>query len=205
MANVFDRLLSTNFWLDESEFELKYSLPENHKPSTKNSLHAKYEDASGELYSPEGRMSTFKVRTAKRFMAWIKTFANRYHNQLGELHVHDYTSKWLDKVKHDKGPIVEIFIQLYKGGSDDDTITKKESNTILTFHLYPKTFVITVQISYHQFWADNEFSYLKSIVYSACDENNLDVGELDTIIDLENSQTDVKVISIPNKKMSVKQ
>ena len=158
MANVFDRILSTNFWLDESEFELKYSLPENHKPSTKNPLHAKYEDASGELYSPEGRMLTFKVRTAKRFMAWIKTFANRYHNQLGELHVHDYTSKWLDKVKHDKGPIVEIFIQLYKGGSDDDTITKKESNTILTFHLYPTTFVITAQSSYHQFWSDNEFS-----------------------------------------------
>ena len=116
-------------------------------------------------------------------------FAYRYHNQLGELH--DYTSKCLDKVQHDKGPIAEIFIQLYKGGSDDDT--KKESNKITTF-------VITVQISYHQFWADNEFSYLKSIVYSACDENNLDFGELDTIIDLENSQTDVKVISTPKKK-----
>ena len=146
-------------------------------------------------------MSAFKIRTAKRFMAWIKMFVYRYHNQLGELH--DYTSKCLDKVQHDKGPIAEFFIQLYKGGSDDDT--KKESNKILTFHLYPTTFVITVQISYHQFWADNEFSYLKSIVYSACDENNLDVGELDTIIDLENSQTDVKVISIPKKKMSVKQ
>jgi len=155
MANVFDRLpkldsseiLSSNFWLDENEFELKYSLPENPKPSTKKALHSKYEDASGELYLPEARMSTFKVRTAKRFMTWIKMFAYRYHNQSGKLH--DYTSKWLDKVQHDKGSIVQIFIQLYKGGSDD--VTKKESNKTITFHLYPTTFVITAQGSYHQF------------------------------------------------------
>ena len=41
---------------------------------------------------------------------------------------------------------------------------------------------------------------MKSIVDSACDENNLDFGEFDTIIDLENSQTDVKVTSTPKTK-----
>jgi len=154
-------------------------------------------------------MSAFR----DRFLAWLKTFAYRYHNQMGDLP--DFTTVWLDKVQHNEGPIVEIFIQLYKGGAEDDT--RKESNKLLTFHLYPSTFVITAQGNHHKYWVDHEFTYMKSIVDTLCknessemsDKHDLDFSDTNysqfvTMLDLktDDSQTELKATSSPKTDIS---
>ena len=59
---------------------------------------------------------------------------------------------------------------------------RKNSNKILTCHLYPTTFLITVQGNHHKYWSDHEFEYMKSIVDAACctksDESKVTVHEL---------------------------
>jgi len=221
MASVFDRLVkssiseifSSQLWVDDSDFN-KYDIPLVPKTPTAKAIHAKFEDADcDDLYLPGARMSAFRARTRDRFLAWLKTFAYRYHNQMGDLP--DFTTVWLDKLQHNEGPIVEIFIQLYKGGAEDDT--RKESNKLLTFHLYPSTFVITAHGNHHKYWVDHEFTYMKSIVDTLCknessemsDKHDLDFSDTNysqfvTMLDLktDDSQTELKATSSPKTDIS---
>ncbi|CAG2252865.1 unnamed protein product [Mytilus edulis] len=201
-----EKVLSSPFWKKQNDIS-KYKLPRLPKQPTGKALHAQYEDAnSGDLYMPGAKMTAFRVRSTERFLSWIKTFAYRYHLQLGELS--DHTCIWVDKVNNDTGPIVEIFIQIFQGTEQE---TKIESNKLLTFHLYPTTFVITVQGNLHSVWAENEFKYMKSIVDANCivPSENLLTHDLDssdnnylqfvTMLESKNdvSQTNLKVASSP--------
>ncbi|VDI07899.1 Hypothetical predicted protein [Mytilus galloprovincialis] len=203
-----EQVLSSPFWKKQNDIS-KYKLPRLPKQPTGKALHAQYEDAntcSGDLYMPGARMTAFRVRSTERFLSWIKTFAYRYHLQLGELS--DHTCIWVDKVNNDTGPIVEIFIQIFQGTEQE---TKIESNKLLTFHLYPTTFVITVQGNLHSVWAENEFKYMKSIVDADCivPSENLLTHDLDssdnnylhfvTMLESKNdvSETNLKVASSP--------
>ena len=139
-------------------------------------------------------------------------FVFRYHYQFGELS--DYTANWLDKVQHDGGPIVEIFIQIIKGSSQAES--KKDSNKVLTFHLHPTTFLITIQGNHHKYWSDHEFLYMRSMVDAACgiisgEDNQMEqefefsdpnLSQFETVLDV--SETDLKVTSSPKSNKSDK-
>ena len=209
-AALFDRttkvgvkeMMKSSFW-ENKEYD-KYNIPDiPNEPSGKGAF-AKFEDAdNGDLYNQEARICAFRIRTKNRFLTWLKVFAFRYHGQIGDYS--DHTVNWLDKVQHDDGPIVEIFIQIIKGSSEAEI--KKDSNKILTFHLYPTTFLITIQGNHHKYWSDHEFKYLKSMVDEACGsksgENKLSDTELneticsqfETVLDF--SETDLKATSSP--------
>jgi hypothetical protein len=205
---LFDRIVKvelkkmtkSNYW-DNKDYE-KYKLPET--PNEREKVLAKFEDAdNGALYLPDARMSAFRVRTRERFLNWLKVFAFRYHYQLGEFS--DYTANWLDKVQHDGSPIVEIFIQIIKGSSQAES--KKDSNNVLTFHLHPTTFIITIQGNHHKYWSDHEFLYMRSMVDAACgiisgEDNQMEqelefsdpnLSQFETVLDV--SETDLKVTS----------
>lgn len=57
-------------------------------------------------------------------------------------------------------------------GTDQEP--KQDSNKLLKFHLYPTTFLITVQGNLHSYWEQNEFQYLKSIVDADCNISTAD-------------------------------
>ena len=132
MCFVFDKLeklnmqqvLDLSVWKNSDSDTVKY--------------HAPFEDTdSGDLYMPGAKLTAFRVRSKERFISWIKAFEFRYHHQLVSLE--DHTCTWVDKNKTDNGPIVEILIQMLKG-----TVEKtKTENKLLTFHIYPTTFLIT--------------------------------------------------------------
>ena len=146
MCFVFDKLeklnmqqvLDLSVWKNSDSDTVKYHLPTALKPPTGKRLHAPFEDAdSVDLYMPGAKLTAFRVRSKERFISWIKAFEFRYHHQLVSLE--DHTCTWVDKNKTDNGPIVEILIQMLKG-----TVEKtKTENKLLTFHIYPTTFLIT--------------------------------------------------------------
>lgn len=161
----FQEMTKSNYW-DNKDYE-KYELPEiPNEPTGKGAL-AKFEDVdNGDLYRPAARMSAFRVQTKERFLNWLKVFTFRYRCQLQLDEFSDYTAIWCDKLQDQGDSIIEIFIQIIKGSSQAES--KKVSNKVLTFHLHPTTFLITIQGNHHKYWCDHEFLYMKSMVDAAC-------------------------------------
>jgi len=143
-------------------------------------------------------MLAFRVESKERLMFWIKTFAFRYHSQFGDLE--NFTCKWTNKEKDDN--ITEIYIQLLKGTNDD---TDLESNKLITFHIYPTTYLITIQRIHFFAWANKEFPYLKYVVdyhfkTPANEQNSLldtssDYNDFVTLLD--HSETKPMKVSTP--------
>ena len=108
------------------------------------------------------RMLAFRVKSQERLVFWIKVFAFQYHYQLGTLD--NVVCRWTYKENPKDIIIGEIFIQLFKGSDVDTTV---DSNKLLTFHIhvYPSTFLITIQGTHYLSWSTWEFSYLKSILW----------------------------------------
>jgi hypothetical protein len=137
-------------------------------------VHAQFEDTNnGDLYLPAAGMTAFGVRTREGCVSWVESYAFGYRHRQGDLREH--ACIWLDESNKKNGPIIEVFIQIVKG---TDQEPKQDSNKLLTFHLYPTTFVIAVQGNLHSYWEQNEFQYLKSIV----DAKELDVGTCGTTV-----------------------
>lgn len=212
MASIFDDLpkiavesvTKSNLWMPDTEF-IKYKLPDQPKPPTGIAIKAPFEKLDHDLYRPAARMVAFRVESKDRFLLWIKTFAFRYHSQFGALD--NYTCKWTDKENTKEGIIGEIFIQLFKGTEDEINI---DSNKLLTFHLYPTTFLITVQGTHYLSWAKTEFQYLQSILdnhfkldntVTNCEHNSLldssNTEYNDFINHLDKSETKPMKISTP--------
>jgi len=134
-------------------------------------------------------------------LLWIKVFKFQYHYQLGALD--NFMCKWTDKEHLKDNMIGEIFIQLFKGSDVDTTV---DSNKLLTFHIYPTTFLITIQGTHYLSWSIWEFSYLKSIVdhqfgtnATLNDENSLldTLDYNDFVSVLDHSQTKPMSVSFP--------
>lgn len=212
MASIFDEIpqiavenaIKSNLWMPDTEF-MKYKLPDQPKPPTGIAIKAPFEKLDHDLYRPAARMVAFRVESKDRFLLWIKTFAFRYHSQFGALD--NYTCKWTDKENTKEGIIGEIFIQLFKGTEDEINI---DSNKLLTFHLYPTTFLITVQGTHYLSWAKTEFQYLQSILdnhfkldntVTNCEHNSLldssNTEYNDFINHLDKSETKPMKISTP--------
>lgn len=217
MSVVFDSLprlnvqevLNSEIWKPSDI--TKYDIPESPKPPTGKRLHALFEDTKSEaLYLPDARLTAFRGRSKERFTSWIKAFEFRYHHKLGDLD--DHHCSWVDKNTRVNGPIVEILIQIF----NENTTSINETNKLLTFHLYPTTFLVTVQGKLHSTWAEKEFEYLKSLVDYECDtpktfENILTqelsdtiYPEFDSILDSrnDNSMTHLKSASTPKNSDS---
>lgn len=114
----------------------------------------------------------------------------------------------MDKIApNDDENIEEIFIQILKG-TDDETVI--DSNKLLTFHIYPTTYLITIHGTHYLSWCNAEFQYLKSIVdYHFHNDMNVTIpSDQDSLLEtsacfenfatvLEQSQTTPKRVSTP--------
>ena len=171
MSTVFDtlteidteQLISSSMWQNFTDIE-KYELPLSPERPSGKVVHAQFEDTNnGDLYLPAAGMTAFGVRTREGFVSWVESFAFGYRHRQGDLREH--ACIWLDESNKENGPIIEVFIQIVK---ETDQEPKQDSNKLLTFHLYPTTFVIAVQGNLHSYWEQNEFQYLKWIVDADC-------------------------------------
>ena len=146
-------------WPPDNDFD-KYNIPDRPKLPTGLAREALFEQIDPNLYKPKAHMVAFRIDDKERLLFWIKTLAYRYHSQLGGLK--NFICNWVDKTApNDDENIEEIFIQILKG-TDDETVI--DSNKLLTFHIYPTTYLITIQGTHYLSWCNAEFQYLKSIV-----------------------------------------